>query len=351
MNNQELNFLHFDMDAFYASCEILENPSYKHLPMVVGRNSKRSIVTTANYEARKYGIHSAMPIYRAKSLAKDLVIVEPDLKKYRKKSEEVFKALSMFSDKIEKKSIDEGVMDISHLDIERYKLARLVQDNIFAKTRLSISIGISFNMSMAKLACDWNKPHGIKIIEKDQVPDILRNLDIGKIYGIGKVSKEKLNRIGIYKVDELLKLSLSEMRKILGKNPGTIIYDRIRGIDKRTLDLSHIRKSLGVEKTFFDDIADINALLKYVNSFAEELESDLKAKGFYFKTLTVKIKYRDFQTISRSISLVEYVNKKEDIERLANYLLTNMKLERPVRLLGISLSNLRNVDIQQLKFF
>ena len=257
----DLNFLHFDLDAFFASCEILDNPKLKHVPMVVGGRSQRGIITTANYEARKYGLHSAMPIFQAKKIVPNLVIVPPDFEKYRRNSEKVFKVLSAFSTKIHKMSIDEGCMDISHIDMDRLELANLVQENVRIKTGLSISIGISYNMSLAKLASDWNKPHGIKIITQDDIPDILMDLNVGKIQGIGRKSEEKLNNIGIKKVCDLYDLSRNNLRELFGKF-GEVIYDRIRGIDDRQLDLSRIRKSIGVEYTFERDLKNYNELLK-----------------------------------------------------------------------------------------
>lgn len=262
----DLNFLHFDLDAFFASCEILDNPKLKHVPMVVGGRSQRGIITTANYEARKYGLHSAMPIFQAKKIVPNLVIVPPDFEKYRRNSEKVFKVLSAFSTKIQKMSIDEGCMDISHIDMDRLELANLVQENVRIKTGLSISIGISYNMSLAKLASDWNKPHGIKIITQDDIPDVLMDLNVGKIQGIGRKSEEKLNNIGIKKVCDLYDLSRNNLRELFGKF-GEVIYDRIRGIDDRQLDLSRIRKSIGVEYTFERDLRNYNELLKkLVNS-------------------------------------------------------------------------------------
>ena len=274
----DLNFLHFDLDAFFASCEILDNPKLKHVPMVVGGRSQRGIITTANYEARKYGLHSAMPIFQAKKIVPNLVIVPPDFEKYRRNSEKVFKVLSAFSTKIQKMSIDEGCMDISHIDMDRLELANLVQENVRIKTGLSISIGISYNMSLAKLASDWNKPHGIKIITQDDIPDILRDLNVGKIQGIGRKSEEKLNNIGIKKV------------------------------------------------------------------------CDLHKKNIKAKTIRIKIKLSDFSVITKSMTLDEYISDVKDIYRIVKYLVVNTKIEKPVRLFGITAANLSDTTFEQLKF-
>ena len=298
----DLNFLHFDLDAFFASCEILDNPKLKHVPMVVGGKSQRGIITTANYEARKYGLHSAMPIFQAKKIVPNLVIVTPDFEKYRRNSEKVFKVLSAFSTKIQKMSIDEGCMDISHIDMDRLELANLIQENVRIKTGLSISIGISYNMSLAKLASDWNKPHGIKIITQDDIPDIL------------------------------------------------MIYDRIRGVDDRQLDLSRIRKSIGVEYTFERDLKNYNELLKKASEFSEELAEDLHKKNIKAKTITIKIKLSDFSVITKSMTLDEYICDVKDIYRIVKYLVVNTKIEKPVRLFGITAANLSDTTFEQLKF-
>lgn len=345
----DLNFLHFDLDAFFASCEILDNPKLKHIPMVVGGRSQRGIITTANYEARKYGLHSAMPIFQAKKIVPNLVIVPPDFEKYRRNSDIVFKVLSAFSTKIQKMSIDEGCMDISHIKMDRMELAKLIQDNVRIKTGLSISIGISYNMSLAKLASDWNKPHGIKIITQDDIPDILMDLSVGKIQGIGRKSEDKLNNIGIKKVCDLYDLSRQNLRELFGKF-GEVIYDRIRGIDDRQLDLSRIRKSIGVEYTFESDLRNYNELLKKASEFSEELSDDLHKKNIKAKTIRIKIKLSDFTVITKSMTLEEYINDKSDIYRIVKYLVVNTKIEKPVRLFGITAANLSDLTFEQLKF-
>ena len=345
----DLNFLHFDLDAFFASCEILDNPQLKHIPMVVGGRSQRGIITTANYEARKYGLHSAMPIFQARKIVPNLVIVKPDFEKYRQHSENVFKVLSLFSSKIQKMSIDEGCMDISHIDMGRELLAKMIQDNVRVKTGLSISIGISYNMSLAKLASDWNKPHGIKIITEDDIPDILMDLDVGKIQGIGKKSEKKLNDLGIKKVCDLYDLKRENLVNLFGKF-GDVIYERIRGIDSRKLELSRIRKSIGVEYTFERDIKNYAELIKKAKLFSEELSIDLKNRNLKAKTIRIKIKLNDFTVITKSMTLDEYIKDSSDILRIVKYLAYNTKIDKPVRLLGITAANLSGTNFEQLKF-
>lgn len=345
----DLNFLHFDLDAFFASCEILDNPQLKHIPMVVGGRSQRGIITTANYEARKYGLHSAMPIFQARKIVPNLVIVKPDFEKYRQHSENVFKVLSLFSSKIQKMSIDEGCMDISHIDMGRELLAKMIQDNVMVKTGLSISIGISYNMSLAKLASDWNKPHGIKIITEDDIPDILMDLDVGKIQGIGKKSEKKLNDLGIKKVCDLYDLKRENLVNLFGKF-GEVIYERIRGIDSRKLELSRIRKSIGVEYTFERDIKNYAELIKKAKLFSEELSIDLKNRNLKAKTIRIKIKLNDFTVITKSMTLDEYIKDSSDILRIVKYLAYNTKIDKPVRLLGITAANLSGTNFEQLKF-
>ena len=239
--------VHVDLDAFYASCEELDNISLRGKALAVAGKSDRAIITTANYKAREYGIHSAMPVFIAKNLCENLIIVPMRRKRYLEKSKEVFDLLSTYTDIIEKVSIDESYLDLTDINPD-YKFLKKMQDNILKKTGLSVSIGMSTNKFLAKLASDWNKPRGIKIISKDEVPDILMDLDIRKIHGIGKKSEDKLRNLGIDKVCDLYNLEEDFLINLFGKS-GEDIYKRIRGIDDREVQTKIKRKSLGTERT------------------------------------------------------------------------------------------------------
>lgn len=347
--NDSLNFLHFDLDAFFASCEELEHPEYKGKPMVVGGRSHRGIITTANYEARKYGLHSAMPIFHAKALCPQVIIVPTRHDYYGKKSREVFKVLERYSKKIERMSVDEGAMDISALDIEPRPLAKKIQDEVYRETGLTLSIGISFNKSLAKLASDWNKPQGITIITKEMIPEILLPLPVGKVAGVGKQTEKKLHHMGIYTISELMEIPLETLEYHFGKM-GIVMYERIRGIDNRVVELDRVRKSLGIERTYEKDIKDPEEMKEILRGYCEELEIELFDRKIVGKTVSLKLKFNDFKSITRNYTLMEYTRDSKEIYQKTEFLFNQVKLYRPIRLMGVSMSQLRSDDIEQTSF-
>ncbi|NLY20288.1 MAG: DNA polymerase IV [Tissierellia bacterium] len=349
MRDDGLNFLHVDLDAFFASVEEIENPSLKGKPMVVGGKSDRGIITTANYEARKYGLHSAMPIFMAKSLCPNVIIVSSRHDKYTEYSHKVFNILKRYSPNIEKMSIDEGCMDISHLKGKPEDIARHIQENVYRNTGLTLSIGISYNKFLAKLASDWNKPKGMMIITEDMIPELLLDLKIEKIAGIGSKTAERFHQLGMHKVSDLMELSRESLVMTFGKR-GDIIYDRIRGIDHSVIETDRERKSIGIERTFSKDITSRSELNEKLSEFARDLVEELEIKGKIGKTVSIKIKYNDFKTITRSVTLMEYDRNYEDILSNAVHLLDGVSLSKSVRLLGLTMSNLRDDDQIQLKF-
>lgn len=343
------NILHIDCDAFYAACEEIKNPSLKNKAIAVGGLSNRSIITTANYEARKYGIHSAMPVFMAKKACKNLIILPVDRAYYLKKSREVFSIVKDFSKKCEQVSIDEAYLDTGDIVCDK-DFARKIQNEIYKKTSISVSIGISYNKFLSKLASDWNKPHGIKIIEKNDVPEILLDLDISKVHGLGRKSEGKLKSIGVYKISDLLKLDRDFLEDLFGKN-GSYIYEVIRGNDDREVSEKRERKSIARERTFEENTKDKEKLSKKLESLSEGLEDDLKKKNISARTLTIKMKTEDFINHSKSISLQEPIFEKEEIYKVSKELLDSFYLKLPLRLLGISLSKLSPKEIDQLSIF
>lgn len=345
----DLNFLHIDLDAFFASVEELQNPSLKGKPMVVGGRSQRGIITTANYEARKYGLHSAMPIFKATKLCPHVIIVPPRHELYSEMSKKVFSVLYNYSNKIEQMSIDEGCIDISHINIKPEILANKIQNDILKNTGLTVSIGISYNKSLAKMASDWNKPEGLKIITKDMIPDILLDLPIGKIAGIGKKSQEKFHKMGIYRVKELMQLNKEMLEYHFGKL-GLVVYDRIRGIDSRQVETTRVRKSIGIERTFSNDIFDKEEISEKIYEYSKDLSEELQKREIVGKTVSIKIKFNDFKVITRSITLESPRDDFDEIYHKAIFLFNNIELYRPIRLLGLTMANLQKNDIIQLRF-
>ncbi|NLY45531.1 MAG: DNA polymerase IV [Tissierella sp.] len=345
----KLNILHIDMDAFYASVEEQDHPHLKGKPIIVGGSSNHGVVTTANYVARKYGVHSAMPGFMAKKLCPNGIYLPVRMHRYKEVSRQIFSIYYDFTDLVEPVSVDEAYLDISNLDMDPVDVAKEIKRRVFNTTGLTLSVGISYNKFLAKLASDWNKPNGMKIISYDMVPEILLPLSVKKVHGIGPKSAEKLNNIGIYTIADLLRLSEDFLVGFFGKH-GNEIYSRIRGIDTRVIDTERERKSLGTETTF-EDTDNKDILKSYLYEFSLEIESALDKDNFTGKTVSLKIKYEDFKVITRSKTLTYFINSANDIYDVAISLLEEVNLSKKVRLIGITVSNLSPADMEQLSFF
>lgn len=345
-----MKIIHLDMDAFYASVEERDNPSLKELPVIVGGLSDYGVVTTANYIARKYGVRSAMPIYRAKKLCPHGYYIRPQMDKYVEASKSVFKILYKFTDLIEQVSIDEAYLDISHIDSCPLKIVREIKESVLKETGLTMSVGISYNKFLAKLASDWNKPNGIKIITPHMIPDILLPLSVKSVHGIGAKSARRLNNIGIYNIKDLLEISEDYLIELFGRS-GSEIYNRIRGIDHREIDTYRERKSLGTERTLGKGIRNMEFLIQCLDEFSLEISESLIRNKLHGRTISLKVKYADFTVHSRSRTLSNHVNTRTRIFTTAQGLIEEMSIDREVRLIGLSVSNLISVDLKQLSLF
>jgi len=345
----KLSIIHMDMDAFFAAVEEKDNPKLKGYPVIVGGNSNHGVVTTANYEARKFGVHSAMPIFMAKKLCPHGIYVPGRMHRYKEISDQIFDIIYGITDIVEPLSIDEAYLDVSYIDMEPLKIAKAIKKKVLDEVGLTLSVGISYNKFLAKLASDWNKPDGIKIITKDMIPDLLLPLPVRKIYGIGKKSANRLNSIGVYTVEDLMKLPEDFLMDLFGKY-GLEIYERIRGIDRRKVVITRERKSIGSESTF-EDTSDIDLLLDYLRQFSIEIAETLTNKNTQAKTVTIKLKYDNFQQHTRSKTLNSYISSEEEIYNIARILLKEFELESKLRLIGLTVSNLMSKDMEQLSLF
>lgn len=345
----DLNFLHLDMDAFFAAVEERDNPKLTGHPVIVGGKNNSGIVTTCNYIAREYGIHSAMPIFMAKERCPHGIYLPGRMDRYREVSKEVFKVLRTITPIIEPLSIDEAYMDIRAFNSSPEEISDKIKWMIFKKTGLTLSIGVSYNKFLAKLASDWNKPDGFMKITEDMMPELLFPLSVGKVYGIGRKSKERLNQIGIYTIEDLHLLSKEFLIDLFGKG-GNEIYNRIRGIDNREIQMSRTRKSMGIERTF-RATRDRKLLLGKLLRYSKELSEDLSLRNLHGRTLSVKIKDEDFETHTKSRSFDYYIYEEEEIYKLSSMLFSEMEWDKGLRLLGISISNLMDRDLTQLSFF
>ncbi len=340
--------IHVDIDAFYASVEELDDKSIIGKPVVVGGRSNHGVVTTANYIAREYGIHSAMPMYMAKNLCDHLIIKPMRRQRYLEKSREVFEVLKTYTNKIEKVSIDESYLDISGLGYEEDIVYKL-QEDVYKKTGLNVSCGLSYNKFLAKLASDWNKPRGVKIIREEDLPEILFPLDIRKVHGIGNKTEKKLRNIGINTVEDLYSLSY-EFLTTMFKKSGEEIYKRIRGIDNREVTPNTVRKSLGTESTF-EVTSKREELINYLKEFAREISEDLIVKEISGYTLTLKMKNENFKIKTRSKTYDETIYEEDDIFKKSLEIFEEAYDGEKLRLIGITVSNLADLNIRQLTFF
>jgi DNA polymerase-4 len=346
----KLTIMHIDMDAFFASVEENDNPKLKGFPVIVGGLSKHGIVTTANYEARKYGVHSAMPIFMAKEKCPHGIYVSPRMDRYREVSSVIMDILYEITDVVEPLSIDEAYLDISNLNKDSMELALDIKERVMKNTGLTLSVGISYNKFLAKLASDWNKPNGIKIITKDMIPEILLPLPVKSVYGIGNKSAKRLNNIGIFTIEDLMRLSEDFLVEFFGKY-GSDIYNRIRGIDHRVVEVTRERKSIGSESTFSIDTKDIDILKSYLKEFSKEISETLLYKGIQGRTLTIKIKDEFFNQRTRSKTLVSYINSEYDIYNNSVNILNEIELDNKLRLIGLTISNFISTDFEQLSLF
>lgn len=340
--------LHVDMDAFFASVEQRDNPSLRGKPVIVGGISERGVVSTCSYEARKFGVHSAMPIFMAKEKCPNGIYISGRYGKYTKVSQEIFKILNEVTPLVEQVSIDEGFLDLSQGKIKNgLEAARYIKNKVFREVELTLSIGISYNKFLAKLASDWNKPNGIKEIKREMVPDILLPLPISKIHGLGKVSVAKLNNMGIYYIKDLYNLPKNFYIEYLGKS-GIDIYDRIHGIDNRKVEIFRERKSVGKERTLKFDTKNKEELLEYLKEFSFEIEYVLSRKNVVGKTVTLKFKTRDFENHTRSKTLNNYIGTHNEIFKVAEELLESEELTEEIRLIGISVSSFKETEVEQM---
>lgn len=343
--------LHVDMDAFFASVEQLDHPEYRGKPVIVGGVSDRGVVSTCSYEARAFGVHSAQPAYMAKKLCPDGIFVRGTMSRYSEVSKQVFKILHEICDHVQVVSIDEAYLDVSELFYTPTYIAKHIKKRVKEEIGLTLSVGISYNKFLAKLASDWNKPDGMMVIKEEMVPDILKPLPIRKVHGLGKKSVERLNRIGIFTVDDMLKYDRTFYEQFFGKF-GTEIYQRIHGIDHRPVaSEGGGRKSIGSETTLKEDTSDVLSLKNHLTHFAIKIEEVLVKKHIGAKTITIKLKTFDFKQHTRSKTLNHYVHHHREIEDIAHDLLDEYDLSKPVRLIGLTVSNFEDRAHEQLTLF
>lgn len=346
--SQLRKIIHIDMDAFYASIEQRDRPQLKGKPIVVGGSPhSRGVVATCSYEARKFGIHSAMPSAQAYKLCPDVVFVHPRMDVYRQVSSEIMSIFKSYTELVEPLSLDEAFLDVTQNKINissAIVIARQIKEKIFKETGLTASAGVSINKSVAKLASDFHKPDGLTIVKPDQIIAFLDQMAIGKFFGVGKVSEEKLSQHGILTGANLRQVSEQKLALLLGEK-GRILYQMIRGIDLREVNPSRQRKSIGKETTLSEDIQDRTQMLQILRDLAEQVEQHLQRKQIGGRVITLKVKFSNFHSITRRRKLQLIVCHADQIMQQAEQLLEQVPFESQfVRLLGISLSELTGKD-------
>ena len=336
--------IHVDMDAFYASVEQLDNPELRGKAIAVGGSSARGVVSAASYEARKFGVRSAMSGAMARKLCPELIFVRTNFERYKEVSKQIRKIFFEYTDLVEPLSLDEAYLDVTENkkgNPSATLIATEIRKKIKEKTGLNASAGISVNKFVAKIASDINKPNGQKTIPPEEVEPFLENLDVKKFYGVGKVTKEKMYRLGIFTGKDLKSKSLEFLEENFGKS-GSFYYNVVRGIHNSKVKPTRTQKSLAAEHTFSENISSEIFMLERLEEIAAEVESRLHKSKIAGKTVTLKIKYRDFTLQTRSKTLPLFIASKELILEAVKELLFQEKMKESVRLLGISISNLNN---------
>ncbi|WP_136482380.1 DNA polymerase IV [Cognatitamlana onchidii] len=341
-NLPKRKIIHVDMDAFYASVEQMDNPKLQGKPIAVGGGSKRGVISAASYEARKYGVKSAMAGNLASKLCPELIFVRPRFERYTHISKQLRTIFLDYTDLVEPLSLDEAYLDVTENkkgNPSASLIAEEIRFRILNEIGLTASAGISINKFIAKIASDYNKPNGQKTVNPEEVITFLEQLDIRKFYGIGKVTTEKMYQKGIFTGLDLKQKSLEYLEANFGKS-GRYFYYIVRGIQNSEVTPNRIRKSLAAERTFKENLSSEVFMLDKLEHIAEEVSKRLAKSKVAGKTVTLKIKYSDFTLQTRSKTLSYFIRDKSVILETAKDLLYQEKLNNSVRLLGISLSNL-----------
>ena len=335
--------MHVDMDAFFAAVEVLDHPEYTGKPLIIGghKDSPRGVVSTASYEARKFGVRSAMPISKAVMLCPDGIFIPGRMARYREVSHQIHAIFPEFSPVVEPLSIDEAFLDMTgceHFYSDLEEMGRTLKARIRSKTGITASVGVAPNKFLAKLASDWRKPDGLFILHPQEVQGFLHDLPVGKLWGVGKKSEALLHQLNLRYVRDVLPHSLEWLQEKVGSALGAQVYYLSRGIDDRPVVPETQAQSIGHEITFDEDQESTAFLRRQLAQMVEKVGWRLRRQGFYARTVSIKVRFYDFRTITRSHTLNHSFNDDDTIFREALHLLEQIKLQ-PIRLLGVTVSN------------
>jgi DNA polymerase-4 len=343
---QQRRIVHVDLDAFYASVEQRDNPQLRGRPVAVGGSRERGVVAAASYEARRFGVHSSMPSVTARRKCPELIFVKPRFDVYREVSRQIRDIFYEYTPLVEPLSLDEAYLDVTeNLKGIAYatQVAREIRAKIWKETQLTASAGISFNKFLAKMASDQNKPNGQFVITPEMGPAFVESLPVGKFHGIGPATARKMNEIGVFTGMDLKAQSLSSLQERFGK-AGTHYYWIARAVDHRPVQPDRIRKSIGAENTFEKDLESFEEMKVVLEPIIDKVWRHCEQTGVRGRTVTLKVKFSDFQQITRSRTLLGYVESRSGLDQASVDLLRQLfPLDKSVRLLGVSLSAL-NTD-------
>ncbi|KJH70094.1 DNA polymerase IV [Aliterella atlantica CENA595] len=336
--------VHVDLDAFYASVEQRDNSCYRDKPLVVGGlPQERGVVVAASYQARKFGIHSAMPSYQALQKYPNLIFVPPRFEVYRSISKQIHAIFKRYTDLVEPVALDEAYLDVTQNKLGlpyATTIAKQIKAEILAETGLTASAGVSQNKFLAKMASGMNKPNGLTAILPEQAPAFVAALPIEKFHGIGQVTASKMHNLGIHTGFDLKRYSEDDLVRYFGK-VGRFYYLIARGEDNRIVEPNRKRKSIGAETSFTKDLNDLQAILLELETIAQTVQHRLESYQALGRTITLKVKFADYQQITRSRTVTDAIGEAKAISQVAKELLATISLQgRSVRLSGISLSNL-----------
>ena len=346
---------HCDLDCFFAAVEMRDNPALKGRPVIIGADPKggkgRGVISTCNYEARKFGLHSAMPISQAYQLCPHGVFLRPNFNKYLKASKEVMSILKIFSKDFQRIGVDEAYLELTE-STDNYQdaetIAKQIQKEVHENIGITISIGIAPTKSLAKIASDENKPNGITVVKPENITKFLKEMDITRISGIGKKTKIHYYKQGIKKIGDIIELPLSRFRDLFGKN-GAWAWKVAHGIDSRSVKEFHEgRKSISAERTFYEDTNDFTMILKKLEDINEKIHKTVVKHHISYRTISLKIRFKGFETYTRSKSFNFSIQNKNRVLKTILELFNEFKNEqKKVRLVGIRLSNFeRNLKVK-----
>ena len=346
--------IHLDMDAFYAAVEVLDNPSLKGKPVIVGGSKRRGVVSSASYEARKCGMHSAQPIATAMRFCPQGVFLPVRMSRYQEVSEQIFEIFRRFTPLVEPLSIDEAFLDVTgstRMFGEPEEIARKIKSLVKKEIGLTVSAGVASLKFVAKIASGMNKPDGLTVVPPGKVQEFLDPLPIDMLWGVGKATEKVFATLGVKTIGDLRHIPVDILIAKLGKN-GLHLHQLSQGIDEREVEIEDEVKSIGQEETFAEDVIDDEIAKREILSLSTKVGWRLRKEGVRGKTITLKVKYHDFVQITRSLTIPEPTDDGGEITKVCYLLLKKTEVgRRPIRLLGVSVSHLTSSEVKQLALF